>query len=92
MTNLKGEVSIMTWEGKGDMIGMMSKMMQGDKPEMMMEIMSQCLEMMFQNMQKKDRIAFTLKMVSALMEQTYVGMSEEEKKDFVAKVVEKVKA
>jgi hypothetical protein len=81
----------MTWEGKGDMMGMMSKMMQGDKPEIMMEIMSQCLGMMFQNMQRKDRIAFTLKMVSALMEQTYVGMSEEEKKDFVAKVVEKVK-
>jgi hypothetical protein len=80
----------MTWEGKGDMMGMMSKMMQGDKPEMI-GMMSQCLGMILQNIQRKDRIAFTLKMVSALMEQTCVGMSEEEKKDFVAKVVEKVK-
>jgi hypothetical protein len=38
-------------------------MMQGDKPEMMMEMMPKCLGMMLQKMQKKDRIAFTLKML-----------------------------
>jgi hypothetical protein len=81
----------MSYEGKNDMMGMMSKMMQGDKPEMMMEMMPKCLGMMLQNMQKKDRIAFTLEMVSALMEQTCIGMSEEEKKDFMAKLVEKIK-
>jgi hypothetical protein len=80
----------MNCEGKENMMGMMSKMMQGDKPEMMMEMMPKCLGMMLQNMQKKDRIAFTLKMVGALMEQTCVGMSDEEKKDFMAKVVEKI--
>ncbi len=81
----------MSYEGKENMMGMMSKMMQGDKPGMMMEMMPKCLGMMLQNMQKNDRIAFTLKMVGDLVEQTCVGMSDEEKKDFAAKVVEKVK-
>jgi hypothetical protein len=81
----------MSYEGKNDMMGMMSKMMQGDKPEMMMEMMPKCLGMMLQNMQKKDRIAFTLKIVSALMEQTRIGMSEEETKDLMAKLIEKIK-
>jgi hypothetical protein len=80
----------MSNEGKDNMMGMMSKMRQGDKPGMMMEMMPRCLGMMLQNMPKNDRIAFTLKIVGALMEQTCVGMSDEEKKDFMAKVVEKI--
>jgi hypothetical protein len=76
---------------KENMIGFMSKMMQGDKPEMMTEMMTNCLGMMLQNMQKKNRITFTLKIVGDLVEQTCVGMSDEERKDFMAKVVEKVK-
>jgi hypothetical protein len=34
------------------MMGMMSKMMEGDKPEMMMEMMPQCLKMILPNMLK----------------------------------------
>jgi hypothetical protein len=52
--NSKGGVIIMSYEGKDDMMGMMSKMMQGGKPEMMMEMMPKCLGMMLQNMQKDD--------------------------------------
>ncbi|HEA65312.1 hypothetical protein LCGC14_2496820 [marine sediment metagenome] len=79
-------------EGEGGMMGMMSKMMEGDKPEMMMEMMPQCLKMMLPNIPKEKRIDFVLKMVTTLIEQGCVGMSEGEKKDFVAKVVENVKA
>lgn len=81
----------MSNEGKENMMEMMSKMMRGDKPGMMMDMMPKCLGMMVQNMQKNDRIAFTLKIVGDLVGQTCVGMSDEEKKDFVAKLVEKVK-
>jgi hypothetical protein len=80
----------MSHEGKETMMGMMSKMMQCDKPGMMMEMMPKCSSMILQNMQKSDRVAFTLKMVGALMEQTCVGMSDEEKKNVAAKVVEKI--
>ena len=44
----------MSYEGKDDMMGMMSKMMQGGKPEMMMEMMPKCLGMILQYMQKDD--------------------------------------
>ena len=82
----------MSNEGKENMMGMMSKMMQGGKSGMMMEMMPKCLGMMVLNMQKKDRIAFTLKIVGDLVEQSCAGMSDEERKDFVANVVEKIKA
>jgi hypothetical protein len=76
---------------KEDMMGMMSKMMEGDHFEMMMEMMPKCLGMMLPNVPKEKRVEFALKMVAALMEQSQVGMSEEEKEDFVEKVIEKVK-
>ena len=96
--NLKGGMDMMGPEGMGDMMQMMSKMMERCKqmgvqmmPEMMMEMMPKCQGMMFPNMPKEKRIDFTLKMVATLKEQGYVGMSEEEKKEFLAKVIEKVK-
>ena len=80
-------------------MGMMDKMMGASKegempmmPQMMTEMMPQCLKMILPNMPKEKRIDFILKMVTCLMEQGRVGMSEEEKEDFVAKVVEKMKA
>ncbi len=39
----------MCWEGKGtttDMAGMMSKMMKGSDPDMMVDMMPQCVGMM----------------------------------------------
>jgi len=84
-------------EDMGDMMAMMSKMIECGKgmgphvmPEKMMEIMPQCLGMMLLNMPKEKRIAFTLNMVATLREQGCVGMSEKEKEDFFAKIVEKV--
>ncbi len=85
----------MCCEGKGttmDMMGMMSKMMEGCGPDMMVDMMPQCLGMIFQYIPKEKRSDFALKTISTLMEQASAGMSEEEKKDFRAKVVEKVKA
>jgi hypothetical protein len=82
----------MSSERTEDMMGMMFKMMQGGRPETMMEMMPKCLGMMLQSMQKKDRITFTLKIVGDLVEQTCVGMSDDERKDFMAKVVEKVES
>ncbi len=75
-----------------NMMGMMSKMMESDQSEMMMEMMPKCLGMMLSNMAKEKRVKFVLKMVTTLVEQGCAGMSEEEKEDFVAKVLEKVKA
>jgi hypothetical protein len=84
-------------EGMGDMMQMMSKMMERCKqmgaqmmPEMMMEMMPKCLGMMLPSMPKEKRITFTLNMVAILKEQGCVGMSEEGKKDFLAKIIEKV--
>lgn len=81
---------MMSREGKENMMGMMSEMMQGYKSGMVMEMMPKCLGMMLQNMPKNDRIAFTLKIVGNIMEYACVGMSDEEKKDFMAKVVEQI--
>ncbi len=90
---------MMSPERMGDMMPMMSKMMERCKqmgaqmmPEMMMEMMPKCLGMMLPNMPKEKRIAFTLDMVATLKEQGSTGMSEEEKKDFLAKIIEKVKS
>ncbi len=77
-------------EGMGDMMAMMSKMMERCK-QMGAQMMPKCLGMMLPNMPKEKRQAFTLKMVAILKEQGCVGMSEEEKKDFLAKIIEKVK-
>jgi len=84
----------MCCEGKGtmpDMMGMMSKMMEGSGPDMMIDMMPQCLGMIFQHIPKEKRSNFALKTISTLMEQGLAGMSEEEKKDFLAKLVEKIK-
>ncbi len=89
---LKEGGAIMSNQGKENIMGMMSKMMQGDKPGMMMEMMTKCLGTMLQSMQKNDRIAFTLKIVRDLVQRTCVGMSDEEKEDFIAKLVENIKA
>jgi hypothetical protein len=84
-------------KGESGMMEMMSQMMGGGKkgemsmmPQMMTEMMPQCLRVMLPNMPKEKRIDFVLKMVTTLVEQGAAGMSEE-KKDFVAKLVEKVK-
>lgn len=89
---------MMSPERMGDMMPMMSKMMERCKqmgaqmmPEMMMEMMPKCLGMMLPNMPKEKRIAFTLNMVAILKEKGCGGMSEEEKTEFLAKVIEKVK-
>lgn len=74
-----------------EMMGMMSKMMQGDKSDMMMEMMPKCLGMMLQNMPGEKRVECVLKMVTTLVEQGSAGMSDDEKKDFVAKAIEKVR-
>ncbi len=82
-------------EGKGtttDMAGMLSKMMEGCGPAMMIDMMPQCIGMMLQHIPKEKRTDFVLKTVTTLMEEVSAEMSEDEKKDFRTKVVEKVKA
>jgi len=85
-------------EGKGGMMGIMSKMKEGGKemempmmPHMMMEMMPQCLTMMLPNTPKEKRIEFVITMIATLVEHGCAGMSEEEKKGFVEKVVEKAR-
>ncbi len=72
------------------MAEMMSKMMEGDQFEMMMEMMPKCSGMMLQKMSKEKRVEFVLKMVAALVEEGQAGMSDEEKKGFTSKVAEAV--
>ena len=78
-------------EGEGDMMGMMSKMMEGCSSDMMMDMMPHCCGMMVSKVPKEKRMEFVLKIVSALVEEGCSGLSEQEKKDFLTKVVEKVK-
>ncbi len=82
----------MCCEGKGDMMGMMSKMMEGCGPDMMIDMMPKCIGMMFQHIPKEKQADFVLKTITTLMDEVSTGMSEDEKKDFRTKVVEKVKA
>jgi hypothetical protein len=79
-------------EGQGDMMEMMSKMMEDCEPDMMTEMASRCLGMMLPKMPKEKRTDFISKMVGTLVEQGCSGQSEQEKKDFLAKVIEKVTA
>ncbi len=79
-------------ERQGDMMEMMSKMMEGCTPDMMMEMMPHCFGMMLPKMPKDKRMEFVMKMVTTLTEQGCVGMPDEEKKTFLGKVVETVKA
>ena len=79
-------------ESQGEMMEMMSKMMEGCTPEMMMDMLPHCFGIMLPKMQKEKRTEFVLKMISTLAEQGCSGLSEQEKKDFLAKVIEKVKA
>jgi len=61
----------MCCEGKGtttDMAGMMSKMMKGCDPDMMIDMMPQCVGMMLQHIQKEKRTDFVLKTVTTLMD------------------------
>ena len=79
-------------EGQGEMMEIMSKMMEGCTPDMMMDMMPHCFGMMLPKMSKEKRTEFVLKMVATLTQQGSSGMSDEEKKTFLGKVVETVKA
>jgi len=59
-------------------------------PQMMIEMMPKCLNMMLPKVSRENRIDFVLKMVSTLTEQGSQGFSDEEKKYFVVKIIEKV--
>lgn len=83
---------MMGCEGGGDMMAMMSKMMEGCGPQMITDKMPQCVGMMVQKVPKKKRTPFVLKVVTTLMKEGAAGMSEKEKKEFLTKVAEKVKA
>ncbi|MFC2058749.1 hypothetical protein ACFLTS_03780 [Chloroflexota bacterium] len=84
-------------EKGSDKMGMMSRMMGGRQetsagmmPNMMINMMPKCLDMMIPSIGKQERCDFVLDMVTTLVERGSEGMSDEEKKDFVARIVEKV--
>ena len=79
-------------EGKGDMMAMMSKMMEGCTPEMMTVMMPHCFGMILPKISKEERGDFVLKMVGTLVEQGCAGLSTEEKNELLAKVRDAVKA
>jgi hypothetical protein len=86
-------------EGECGPMEMMSQMKAGGRekeasmmPQMMMEMMPKCLEMMLPNVPAEKKIDFVLKMVTSLVEHGGAGMSENEKKDFISNVIAQVKA
>lgn len=79
-------------EGKGDMMAMMSQMMEGCGPQMVTDMMPHCVGMLVQKVPKEKRTEFVSKMVSILAEQGATGLSEKDKKAFLAKLVASVKA
>jgi hypothetical protein len=81
---------MMECKDMGNMMDMMSEMMEGCSPEMMMEMMPKCLGGVLQKMPKDKRVEFMLKMVTVLTDQGCAGMSEKEKKDFMSKIIEKI--
>jgi hypothetical protein len=67
-SRLKGVMSMSCCESDmTGMMGMMSKMMEGDQLNMMMEMMPKCLGMMLQKVPKEKRTEFVLKMVTTLV-------------------------
>ena len=67
------------------------KSMNSIMPNMMIEMMPHCLEMMLPNVPKEKRKEFVLKMTKALMETCTIGMSEKEKNEFSLKINNKIK-
>ena len=90
----------MTSEDKQKMMAeMMPKMTEGGEgadtpmmPQMMMEMMPQCLKIMLPRVAKEQRVDFALTMITDLMELGSAEMSEEETADFAAKVIQRVGA
>lgn len=83
-----GEVSC---ESNSEMMAMMSEMMEGCGPQMMMDMMPHCVGMVVQKVPREKRTEFVLNMVGTLVERGTTGMSEQERKEFFAKVAERVK-
>ena len=75
----------------GDMKGMMSNMMEGCGPEMMMEMMPKCAGMMVAKIPKEKRLEFVSKMITTLVEHGCAGMTEKEKENFWGKIMKRVK-
>ncbi len=93
---------MMTMMGGGEAecgpMEMMSRMKESGKekeasmmPQMMMEMMPKCVEMMLPNVPSEKRIDFVLNMVVTLVGHGSAGLSEDEKKDFISKVMDKVR-
>ncbi len=82
----------MCFEGKGMMLHSMSEMLKGCTPEMMKEMMPQCLEMVIEYIPEEERKDFVLRMMEILLDKGLKGMSEEEKKAYVVVLFEEVKA
>ena len=60
-------------------------------PNMMIEMMPFCIDMMLPNIPKENRKKFVLKMTNALMKNCTDGMSQEEKKELSLRINEKIK-
>ena len=78
-------------ESKGDMMAMMSEMMEGCGPQMMLDMMPHCVGIAVQKVPRERRTDFVLSMVGTLVERGSTGMSAQEKKNFFAKVAECVR-
>ncbi|MFQ5991905.1 MAG: hypothetical protein ACE5NA_05655 [Nitrospiraceae bacterium] len=78
-------------ESNSEMMAMMSEIMEGCGPQMMMDMMPHCVGMVVQKVPSEKRTEFVLKLVGTLVERGSTGMSEQEKREFFAKVAERVK-
>ncbi|MCK5561001.1 MAG: hypothetical protein KAJ51_10425, partial [Thermoplasmata archaeon] len=57
-------------------------------PQMMIEMMPYCINLMLPSVPKKERVEFIKKMVDTLIEKGSYKLSEEEKKDLMARVLQ----
>ncbi len=87
---------MMGMTGEGKEACCMPEMTEGSQgkgmsgmPQMMMQTMPHCLQMMLPHVAKDQRKEFVLHMVDTLMEQCCTDMSEGERQEFVAQVMEK---
>ncbi|MDD5311465.1 MAG: hypothetical protein PHO26_00320 [Dehalococcoidia bacterium] len=63
----------------------------GMRPQMMLEMMPHCLEMMLPCIPRESRTEFILKMFSVLLEKGTAGMSDKEKQECADKIADKLK-
>lgn len=71
----------------GDMMGMMSKMMEGCSGDMMMKMMPECLGMMLSKLPRDKQSQMVKNLVSILLEKAGASLTDDDRKGLAEKIM-----